>query len=73
MKMTGSLFLMKYSQVWAEQANSLLTNITNLTPDILCLAKGLGNGVPIGACLAKERLLKCLLMEATAQLLEGIL
>ena len=25
----------------------------NLTPDMLCLAKGLGNGVPIGACLAK--------------------
>ena len=25
----------------------------NITPDILCLAKGLGNGVPIGACLAK--------------------
>jgi acetylornithine/N-succinyldiaminopimelate aminotransferase len=24
-----------------------------ITPDILCLAKGLGNGVPIGACLAK--------------------
>ena len=26
-----------------------------LTPDVLCLAKGLGNGVPIGACLAKGR------------------
>jgi acetylornithine aminotransferase len=25
----------------------------NVTPDILTLAKGLGNGVPIGACLAK--------------------
>lgn len=25
----------------------------NITPDILTLAKGLGNGVPIGACLAK--------------------
>ena len=24
-----------------------------ITPDILCLAKGLGNGVPIGACLAR--------------------
>ena len=24
-----------------------------IIPDILCLAKGLGNGVPIGACLAK--------------------
>lgn len=36
---TGSLF--------AYQANNIL-------PDILCLAKGLANGVPIGACLAKE-------------------
>jgi acetylornithine aminotransferase len=25
----------------------------NITPDLLTLAKGLGNGVPIGACLAK--------------------
>ncbi|HIE78241.1 MAG TPA: aspartate aminotransferase family protein [Candidatus Thioglobus sp.] len=27
----------------------------NITPDILTLAKGLGNGVPIGACLAKGK------------------
>ena len=26
---------------------------TNITPDIMTLAKALGNGVPIGACLAK--------------------
>ena len=25
------------------------------TPDVLCLAKGLGNGVPIGACLASGK------------------
>ena len=25
----------------------------NMTPDIMTLAKGLGNGMPIGACLAK--------------------
>jgi len=35
---TGKLFAHEYNQI---------------TPDILCLAKGLGNGVPIGACLAK--------------------
>jgi acetylornithine aminotransferase len=27
----------------------------NLSPDIMTLAKGLGNGVPIGACLAKGK------------------
>ncbi len=27
----------------------------NIMPDILCLAKGLANGVPVGACLATER------------------
>jgi len=27
----------------------------NITPDIMTLAKGLGNGVPIGACLAKGK------------------
>ena len=37
---TGKLFAHQYN---------------NLTPDVLCLAKGLGNGVPIGACLARGR------------------
>ncbi len=35
-------------QLFAHQYN-------NITPDILTLAKGLGNGVPIGACLAKGK------------------
>jgi len=35
---TGKLFAHQYN---------------DLTPDVLCLAKGLGNGVPIGACLSK--------------------
>jgi len=37
---TGKLFAHQYNE---------------LTPDVLCLAKGLGNGVPIGACLAKGK------------------
>ncbi len=32
----------------------------DITPDILTLAKGLGNGVPIGACLAKGEAAKLL-------------
>ena len=43
---TGKLFAHQYN---------------NLTPDVLCLAKGLGNGVPIGACLAKGRASKMLI------------
>lgn len=37
---TGKLFAHQYN---------------NITPDILTLAKGLGNGVPIGVCLAKGK------------------
>lgn len=37
---TGKLFAHQYN---------------NITPDVLTLAKGLGNGLPIGACLAKGK------------------
>jgi len=40
---TGKLFAHEYN---------------NITPDILTLAKGLGNGIPIGACLAKGKAAK---------------
>ncbi len=33
---------------------------TNITPDVMTLAKALGNGVPIGACLAKGEAAKTL-------------
>ncbi|MCH9645351.1 MAG: aspartate aminotransferase family protein [Proteobacteria bacterium] len=42
---TGKMFAHQYNQI---------------TPDILTLAKGLGNGVPIGACLAKGKAAKLL-------------
>ncbi len=42
---TGKLFAHQYN---------------NITPDVLTLAKGLGNGVPIGACLAKGKASKLL-------------
>jgi len=44
---TGTLFA--YQQAATEDPTS-----APLMPDILALAKALGNGVPIGACLAKE-------------------
>ena len=31
-----------------------------MTPDIVALAKGLGNGFPIGACLATKRVADCM-------------
>ncbi len=40
---TGKLFAYEYNDI---------------TPDVLTLAKGLGNGVPIGACLAKGKAAK---------------
>ncbi len=33
---------------------------TPIEPDVICLAKALGNGVPIGAMLSKEKFIKCL-------------
>ncbi|MEJ6558261.1 MAG: aspartate aminotransferase family protein [Candidatus Thioglobus sp.] len=42
---TGKMFAHQYNQI---------------TPDILTLAKGLGNGVPIGACIAKGNAAKLL-------------
>ncbi len=32
----------------------------NITPDIICLAKGLGGGIPIGATLAKDNIMNSL-------------
>jgi len=32
---------------------------TAIVPDVMCLAKGLGNGVPIGACLARGKAANC--------------
>lgn len=40
---------------------------TGIVPDVLTTAKGLGNGVPIGACLARARRPSCLPPVATAQ------
>lgn len=31
-----------------------------VTPDIVCMAKGLGNGFPIGACLATKKVADCM-------------
>ncbi|WP_208435582.1 aspartate aminotransferase family protein [Bartonella phoceensis] len=34
---------------------------SDITPDILTLAKGLGGGFPLGACLATEKAAKCMI------------
>ena len=44
---------MGFSLVWEELASFSLTNTMKLLQIFSVLAKGLGNGVPIGACLAK--------------------
>lgn len=33
---------------------------SDILPDVMCLAKGLGNGMPIGACLARGEAAACL-------------
>lgn len=33
---------------------------SNITPDILCAAKGIGGGFPMGACLATEKVGRCM-------------
>lgn len=38
---------------------------TGVIPDVMSLAKGLGSGVPIGACVAKEKQPKCLHQAST--------
>ncbi len=37
-----------------------------IVPDVMTLAKGLGNGVPIGACLARGRAAQLFTPAATA-------
>ncbi len=50
------LFILDEVQSGMGRSGKLFAHQYNdLTPDVLCLAKGLGNGVPIGACLAKGR------------------
>ena len=50
------LFILDEVQAGMGRTGKLFAHQHNkITPDILCLAKGLGNGVPIGACLAKGK------------------
>ena len=53
-KENGWLLILDGVQTCMGRTGKLFAHEHNeITPDILCLAKGLGNGVPIGACLAK--------------------
>lgn len=50
------LFILDEVQTGIGRTGKLFAHQYNhITPDILTLAKGLGNGVPIGACLAKGK------------------
>ena len=53
-KRNGWLLILDGVQSCMGRTGKLFAHEHNeIIPDILCLAKGLGNGVPIGACLAK--------------------
>ena len=53
-KKNGWLLILDGVQSCMGRTGKLFAHEHNdITPDVLCLAKGLGNGVPIGACLAK--------------------
>ncbi len=60
-KKNGWLLILDGVQSCMGRTGKLFAHEHNeITPDILCLAKGLGNGVPIGACLAKGKASKML-------------
>lgn len=44
----------------------------NIVPDIVTMAKGIGNGITVGAIAAKEEVAKCLVPEIMVQHLAGI-
>ena len=47
---------MRFRPAWAAQVLFTAGSSTVVKPDILTSAKGLGGGLPIGACLCTERL-----------------
>lgn len=54
---TGSLLIFDCIQVGMMRTGSLYGyEDTGVTPDILCLAKALGNGIPIGAMLTTDKI-----------------
>ena len=44
---------MKFNLGWAERAKCLRSTYEGVKADIMCLAKGIGSGLPIGACVAR--------------------
>ena len=46
---------MKFNVVLDAQENCLHMNGQEIEPDIMAIAKGIGGGFPLGACLATER------------------
>ena len=47
---------MKFKQELADSEKTFGIQDFGIDPDIVTMAKGLGNGVPVGACIAKKSL-----------------
>ena len=57
----GALLMFDEVQVGMGRTGTLFAyEQTPVVPDVICLAKALGNGFPIGAMLAKEEVISCL-------------
>ena len=52
--------LLVADEIWCGmgRAGALIASLQEATPDVVCLAKGLGAGFPISACIGSERVME---------------